>query len=119
VRLAAHPADPAMEPACATWEVGTGKGHGSAQTSGEIEPEEIIGETAFNPLPEWRRLCGYNNWRPGIFSEALRPILGPGYIVYGLLLPIWFIAVGWKLYRLGSSSSHAREAKQLEAGAAP
>jgi hypothetical protein len=55
----------------------------------------------------------------GIFSEALRPILGPGYIVYGLLLPIWFIAVGWKLYRLGSSSSHSREAKQLEAGAAP
>jgi hypothetical protein len=37
----------------------------------------------------------------GIVSEALRPIIGPGYIVYGLLLPIWFIAVGWKLYRLG------------------
>jgi hypothetical protein len=37
----------------------------------------------------------------GIVSEALRPILGPGYIVYGLLLPIWFLMVGWKLYRLG------------------
>ena len=37
----------------------------------------------------------------GIVSEALRPILGPGYFVYGLLLPIWFLAVGWKLYRLG------------------
>ena len=37
----------------------------------------------------------------GIMSEALRPILGPGYLVYGILLPIWFIAVGWKLYRLG------------------
>ena len=36
----------------------------------------------------------------GIVSEALRPILGLGYAIYGLLLPIWFIAVGWKLYRL-------------------
>jgi hypothetical protein len=36
----------------------------------------------------------------GIVSEALRPILGPGYFVYGLLLPIWFIAIGWKLFRL-------------------
>jgi hypothetical protein len=36
----------------------------------------------------------------GIVSEALRPIIGPGYFAYGLLLPIWFLAVGWKLYRL-------------------
>jgi hypothetical protein len=53
----------------------------------------------------------------GIFSEALRPILGPGYAVYGVLLPIWFITVSWKLYRLGSSSSHSRVAKKLEARA--
>jgi hypothetical protein len=39
----------------------------------------------------------------GIVSEALRPIIGPGYFVYGLLLPIWFLAVGWKLYRLARS----------------
>jgi len=38
----------------------------------------------------------------GIVSEALRDIIGPGYLVYGVLLPSWFIAVGWKLYRLGS-----------------
>jgi Domain of unknown function (DUF4386) len=36
----------------------------------------------------------------GIVSEALRPIIGPGYFVYGLLLPTWFLLVGWKLYRL-------------------
>jgi len=36
----------------------------------------------------------------GIISETLRPIIGPGYYIYGLLLPIWFVAVGWKLYRL-------------------
>ncbi len=37
----------------------------------------------------------------GIISESLRPLLGVGYIGYGLLLPTWFLAVGWKLYRLG------------------
>jgi hypothetical protein len=50
----------------------------------------------------------------GIVSEVLRPMLGLGYAVYGLLLPIWFLAVGWKLYRLGSSSSHSKMAKKLE-----
>ena len=43
----------------------------------------------------------------GIVSEALRPILGFGYIVFFVLEVIWLIAVGWKLYRLGSSSSHS------------
>ena len=38
----------------------------------------------------------------GIISEALRPVIGPGYFVYGLLLPAWFLLVGWKLYRLAS-----------------
>jgi hypothetical protein len=37
----------------------------------------------------------------GIVSEALRPILGFGYIVFFVLEVIWLIAVGWKLYRLG------------------
>jgi hypothetical protein len=40
----------------------------------------------------------------GIISESLRPLLGRGYIGYGLLLPIWFFAVGWKLYRLGCAN---------------
>ena len=37
----------------------------------------------------------------GIVSEALRPILGFGYVVFFILEVIWLIAVGWKLYRLG------------------
>ncbi|KPV50122.1 hypothetical protein SE17_28790 [Kouleothrix aurantiaca] len=41
----------------------------------------------------------------GIVSEALRDVIGPGYYVYGLLLPAWFVAVGWKLYRLVSLSA--------------
>jgi len=44
----------------------------------------------------------------GIASEALRDMIGPGYFVYGLLLPLWFLAVGWKLYRLGSSGLPSR-----------
>jgi len=37
----------------------------------------------------------------GIISESLRLVLGPGYIFYGVLLMIWFLVVGWKLYRMG------------------
>jgi hypothetical protein len=36
----------------------------------------------------------------GVGSEVLRDLIGPGYFLYGILLPAWFIAVGWKLYRL-------------------
>lgn len=36
----------------------------------------------------------------GIVSEALRPLIGPAYLLYGLLLPTWFALVGWKLRRL-------------------
>ena len=36
----------------------------------------------------------------GIVSEALRPAIGPGYMLYGLLLPTWFALVGWKLLHL-------------------
>src|SRR5450755_3044083 len=36
----------------------------------------------------------------GIICETFRPVMGYGYAVY-LVLYIWLIAVGWKLYRLG------------------
>lgn len=36
----------------------------------------------------------------GIVSEAFRPMIGPAYLLYGLLLPTWFALVGWKLLRL-------------------
>lgn len=41
----------------------------------------------------------------GLISEPLRDVLGPGYAVYGLLLPTWFAMVGWKLYQLGWHNS--------------
>ena len=40
----------------------------------------------------------------GIASEALRPMIGPAYLLYGLLLPTWFALVGWRLLHL-----HARD----------
>jgi Domain of unknown function (DUF4386) len=36
-----------------------------------------------------------------ILSEAFRPFISFGYIVFFILEVIWFIAVGWKLFRLG------------------
>lgn len=36
----------------------------------------------------------------GIVSEALRPMVGGFYLVYGLLLPLWFGLVGRGLWRL-------------------
>ncbi len=47
----------------------------------------------------------------GIVSEALRPILGVGYAIYGVLLIVWFLVIGWNLYRLGSSSEPVHEAR--------
>lgn len=43
----------------------------------------------------------------GIVSEALRPVIGPVYMLYGLLLPTWFALVGWKLFRLARPSEPA------------
>ncbi len=50
----------------------------------------------------------------GIASETFRTVIGPGYYIYGLLLPVWFIAVGWKFYRLGWDRSHLSVAKETE-----
>lgn len=36
----------------------------------------------------------------GVVSEALRPLIGSVYMGYGLLLPIWFAWIGWKLLHI-------------------
>lgn len=38
----------------------------------------------------------------GVASEALRPLIGYAYLVYGLLLPLWFAWVGSKLLHIPS-----------------
>jgi hypothetical protein len=37
----------------------------------------------------------------GIVSEALISILGIAYAIYGVLVMVWFLVIGWQLYRLG------------------
>jgi hypothetical protein len=44
----------------------------------------------------------------GIVSETLRPIMGISYAVYGVLLILWFLVIGWNLFRLASSKSQSR-----------
>ncbi|MGN6696985.1 MAG: hypothetical protein ACTHMR_02415 [Thermomicrobiales bacterium] len=44
----------------------------------------------------------------GVVAEALRPVLGLAYIVYGLLLFAWFIASGWALVRLAGAADARR-----------
>lgn len=36
----------------------------------------------------------------GIVCETFRPLLGIGYSVYGVLLLVWFVTIGWKLHKL-------------------
>lgn len=36
----------------------------------------------------------------GILCEALRPLIGPIYMLYGLALPVWFGMVGWRLLQV-------------------
>jgi len=47
----------------------------------------------------------------GIVSEALISILGIAYAIYGVLVMVWFLVIGWQLYRL------ARDREQVEAWA--
>lgn len=39
----------------------------------------------------------------GIVSEGLRPFVGFGYVIYGLLLIVWFIVIGWDLYKISAN----------------
>ncbi|WP_341230841.1 hypothetical protein [Nocardioides salarius] len=43
----------------------------------------------------------------GVVSEALQPVLGFGYLLYGLLLPTWFAMVAWKLLTAGPRAAGA------------
>jgi hypothetical protein len=51
----------------------------------------------------WRRgvaLLGVATGAIGIVCEGLKPVLGLGYITYGLMLFVWLVAIGWALVRL-------------------
>lgn len=56
-------------------------------------------------FPRWVAYLGVVTGAIGIVSETLRPLLGAGYSVYGVLLLTWFLAVGATLHRLGRADS--------------
>jgi hypothetical protein len=41
-------------------------------------------------------------------SDALSAVVLLGYAAYGVLILIWFILIGWKLYRLAGGSGQSR-----------
>jgi hypothetical protein len=51
-------------------------------------------------LPRWIGYLGVVTGVLGIVSEALRPVMGSAYAIYGTLMLVWFVAVGVALYRL-------------------
>lgn len=52
----------------------------------------------------------------GILSEAFRPLIGSAYLLYGLLLPIWFAMVGWRLLRLERQDRDVGDGARAEPG---
>jgi hypothetical protein len=51
-------------------------------------------------FPRWVAYLGVGTGALGIVSEVLRPILGIAYSVYGIVLLVWFVSVGWTLRAL-------------------
>lgn len=54
----------------------------------------------------------------GVVSEGLKPILGLAYVVYGVLILVWIIAIGWELARLARASGVERPPGRSRARAA-
>lgn len=52
------------------------------------------------PFPRALGLFGAVTGAVGVVSEALRPVIESAYLLYGLLLPTWFILTGWRLWAL-------------------
>lgn len=59
------------------------------------------------PFPKALAVVGIVTGALGIPAETFRPIIGPLYLVYGLLLPTWFALIGWRLHLLGPQETSA------------
>lgn len=55
-------------------------------------------------FPRWVAYLGMVTGAVGMVSESLKPLLEMGYIVYGLLVMIWIIAIGWEMIGLGRAA---------------
>ncbi len=51
-------------------------------------------------FPRWLAYIGIVTGAVGVVSEALKPLLGVGYALYGTLILLWIIVLGWELVRL-------------------
>ncbi|HEX5997469.1 MAG TPA: DUF4386 family protein [Jiangellales bacterium] len=54
-------------------------------------------------LPRWIGYLGVVTGSLGVVSEALRPVIGATYAIYGSLMLVWFVAVGAALYRVSQA----------------
>jgi hypothetical protein len=52
------------------------------------------------PFPPTLAMFGAVTGVVGVVSEALRPVIESAYLLYGLLLPTWFVLTGWRLWAL-------------------
>ena len=52
-------------------------------------------------FPGWVAYLGVATGAIGIVSEVLISILGIAYAIYGVLVVVWFLVIGWQLFRLG------------------
>jgi hypothetical protein len=52
------------------------------------------------PFPRALVVFGAVTGAVGVVSEALRPAIESAYLLYGLLLPTWFVLTGWRLWAL-------------------
>ena len=59
------------------------------------------------PFRRWVGVLGMVVGPLGILAEAVRPVIGSAYALYGLLLPLWFALVGWDLRRIARAAAQA------------
>jgi len=71
------------------------------------------------PFSQATALLGILTGAIGIVSEALRPLIGSAYLLYGLLLPIWFGLVGWRLLQFGRGDPAMRAGVGADRGEVP
>ncbi len=61
---------------------------------------------------------GVATFMAAIVGEALKPVLAIAYLWWWALFMIWFVAVGWKLYRLGVESGRGPAGERAGLGEA-
>ena len=70
---------------------------GVLQTIGILAVSRVMVRGGF---PKWVAYLGVVTGALGIVSEAFISLLGIAYVIYGVLVMVWFLVIGWQLYRL-------------------